>query len=54
LKCATTTTKMKVAEVRAEPKTIGTADLNASTTMSMLLEWQAQCFIQSKSYEVVQ
>jgi len=29
LKCATTTTKTKVAKVRAELKTIGTADLNA-------------------------
>jgi len=30
LKCTTTATKMKAAKVRAEPKTIGTADVNAS------------------------
>jgi len=34
LKHATTTTKMQVAKVRAELKTIGTADLNASAMLS--------------------
>jgi len=33
LKCATTTIKRKVAKVRAEPKTIGIADLNTSATL---------------------
>jgi len=33
VKHATTTTKMKVAKVRAEPKTTGTADVNAIATL---------------------
>jgi len=33
LKCATTTTKTKVAKVRAEPKTTGIAEVIASTTL---------------------
>jgi len=33
LKPASTTTKMKVAKVRAEPKTIGTANVNAAAML---------------------
>jgi len=33
LKRATSTTKIKAAKVRAEPKTIGTADVNAIATL---------------------
>jgi len=35
LKCATTTTKTKVAKVKAEPKSIGTPDINATRTVSL-------------------
>jgi len=34
LKCATITSKMKVAKVRVEPKTIGAGDLKASARSS--------------------
>jgi len=34
LKRATTITKTKIAKMRAEPKTIGTADVNATATLS--------------------
>jgi len=42
LKRTTTTTKAKVVEVRVEPKTIRTADLNRIhyTTTSVPLEWE--------------
>jgi len=36
LQCVTTTTKMKVAKMRLEPKTIGTADVNIT---AMLPQW---------------
>jgi len=47
LKRATTTTKMKVAEVRAEAKTIGTADLKRIiyAVTSVAIKWQKECFI---------
>jgi len=38
LKRVSTTTKTKVANVRAEPKTIGTADINAAATITVPLE----------------
>jgi len=50
LQRATVTTKMKLAKVRVEPKTIGTADINATTTRMVPLEWQTQRFIQSASH----
>jgi len=47
LKRATTTTKTKVAKVRAELKTCSTADIKhiRYATMLMLLEWQSENFI---------
>jgi len=50
LKHATTTgtTKTKVAMVRAEPKTIGTADVNTSAATKMApFEWPTQHFIRT-------
>jgi len=49
----TTATKTKVIKVRAEPKTIGTVDVNASAAVMMPLEWQTQCFIPTASCEAV-
>jgi len=37
--------------VRAEPKTIGTADINATTMV--LIQWQTQHFIQTASCKAV-
>jgi len=56
LKRATTTTKTKVPKVRAELKTITTADLKHIhyTATSGALEWQTQHFIRTSSSEVVQ
>jgi len=51
LKRATTITKIKVAKVSAELKTIGIADVNA--TMSVLLEWWTQRFIRTMSCKVI-
>jgi len=39
LKPASTTTKMKVAKVRAEPKTIGTANVNAAAMLPWRCCW---------------
>ena len=46
LKPASTTTKMKVAKVRAEPKTIGTANVNAAA----MLPWRAAGVTNSAFY----
>jgi len=51
LQCVSTTTKMKVANVRAEPTTIGTADVNTATIVPF--EQQTQRFIRTTSCEVV-
>jgi len=54
LKGATSTTRMEVIKVRAEPKTFGIADLKhiCYTTMLVPLEWQSQRFIRTVSCEV--
>jgi len=39
LKCATITTTMKAAKVRAEPKTICTVDVNISVTLQRWCCW---------------
>jgi len=56
LKCATTTAKMRVTKVRAEPKTIGAADRRHIhyAIRRVLLEWQTQRFIQTASCVAVQ
>ena len=48
--CANMTTNMKVAKLRAEPKTISTAKLRIHYDMtSVAFEWQTQCFIRTAS-----
>ena len=53
MKRASTTTKMKVAKVRAKPKTFGVADLKQihyAMTL-VLLEWQTEHFSRTASCE---
>jgi len=51
--CETTITETKVAKLRVEPKTIGTADIKRIDYVTMLVasEWQTQHFIQTTSCE---